>query len=273
MAADYAIAFTLVTADGEHIAADAKHNSDLFFALRGGGGSTWGVVTSVTVKTVPDIKMPVLNIAFNEPDPEKFWKGFNAFYQDAINYMDNELYIFSIMSQGVFNTAPILGPGKTLAQLQALFAPLVSRLDTIGVNYTIATAEYPSLVEMHKAQFPFLDIAGTGMITGSRIMPRESVAANLTKILDAYRRGAEAGLVFLGYMLHSGGPGGHMTDNAINPAWRDAILVPLYNGNLLGNETEAQLDAVINLVNTQTTKFAEFTPGGGSYLNEVRNIL
>lgn len=50
MGADNVLQFTLITADGKSITADALNNADLFWALRGGGGSTWGVVTSVTGK-------------------------------------------------------------------------------------------------------------------------------------------------------------------------------------------------------------------------------
>jgi FAD binding domain/Berberine and berberine like len=44
--------FTLVTADGSLVRADAKENQDLFWALRGGGGN-FGVVTEFEVKLHP----------------------------------------------------------------------------------------------------------------------------------------------------------------------------------------------------------------------------
>lgn len=44
---------TIVTADGNHVIANPYCNEDLFWALRGGGGGTWGVVTSVTYKSYP----------------------------------------------------------------------------------------------------------------------------------------------------------------------------------------------------------------------------
>ncbi len=45
-------AVDLVTADGEHVRADQDQNPDLFWALRGGGGS-FGVVTSLEFDLVP----------------------------------------------------------------------------------------------------------------------------------------------------------------------------------------------------------------------------
>jgi hypothetical protein len=50
---DNVLEMTIVTADGNHIIANPYNNEDLFWALRGGGGGTWGVVTSVTYKTHP----------------------------------------------------------------------------------------------------------------------------------------------------------------------------------------------------------------------------
>jgi ribonuclease T2 len=47
---DNVLEVEIVTADGKLITANATHNADLLWALRGGGGSTWGVLTSLTVR-------------------------------------------------------------------------------------------------------------------------------------------------------------------------------------------------------------------------------
>lgn len=46
----------LVTADGILIRANSTHYSDLYWALRGGGGSSWGVITAITTRVhkIPD---------------------------------------------------------------------------------------------------------------------------------------------------------------------------------------------------------------------------
>ena len=49
LAADNLLAAELVTADGEIVRTDARHEPDLLWALRGGGGN-FGVVTSMTVR-------------------------------------------------------------------------------------------------------------------------------------------------------------------------------------------------------------------------------
>jgi hypothetical protein len=43
----------IVVADGRAVTASAEENSDLFWALRGGGGGSWGVITELTYKIHP----------------------------------------------------------------------------------------------------------------------------------------------------------------------------------------------------------------------------
>ena len=52
LAADNLLSVDLVVADGEHLTADDTHHSDLFWALKGGGGN-FGVVTSFTFRSYP----------------------------------------------------------------------------------------------------------------------------------------------------------------------------------------------------------------------------
>lgn len=53
------IEFEVVTPTGEHMKANACSNSDLFFALRGGGGGTFAVVINATMKALPPMSFPV----------------------------------------------------------------------------------------------------------------------------------------------------------------------------------------------------------------------
>ena len=48
---DNVVALTVVTADGRALACDARRNSDLFWASRGGGGGNFGIATGFTLKT------------------------------------------------------------------------------------------------------------------------------------------------------------------------------------------------------------------------------
>ena len=41
----------MITAAGDVLVANSQQNTDVYWALRGGGGSTWGIITSITVRT------------------------------------------------------------------------------------------------------------------------------------------------------------------------------------------------------------------------------
>jgi FAD/FMN-containing dehydrogenase len=55
---DNVVEFKVVTADGRLVVANDVVNQDLFFALRGGGGGTWGVVVEATFKVWQMFKHP-----------------------------------------------------------------------------------------------------------------------------------------------------------------------------------------------------------------------
>ncbi|PWN49215.1 FAD-binding domain-containing protein [Violaceomyces palustris] len=67
LAVDNILQYTIVTADGQLRTANAKSNPDLYFALRGGGGGVWGVVTEVVYQVHPPTKAvsATFNITFN----------------------------------------------------------------------------------------------------------------------------------------------------------------------------------------------------------------
>lgn len=54
LACDKAVSFTMVTVDGkEAVRASADENKDLFWALRGGGGGNFGVITDIMLQVCP----------------------------------------------------------------------------------------------------------------------------------------------------------------------------------------------------------------------------
>ena len=53
LSCDNVLAFNLITADGQHRVINTSEHSDLFWALRGSGGSQFGVITHITFKLHP----------------------------------------------------------------------------------------------------------------------------------------------------------------------------------------------------------------------------
>ncbi|KAF9448104.1 FAD-binding domain-containing protein [Macrolepiota fuliginosa MF-IS2] len=76
---DNVVQFTIVTADGEHVVANAQRHSDLFWALRGGGAGSWGVVTSVTYRTHDLVPLVFTSINGTFPNPQAAQKAITEY--------------------------------------------------------------------------------------------------------------------------------------------------------------------------------------------------
>lgn len=75
MGADNVIEAVIVTANGDILTANACQNEDIFWAIRGGGGGTFGVITSLTVNAykMPSFAMTGLDILAKNGTSSKDW--------------------------------------------------------------------------------------------------------------------------------------------------------------------------------------------------------
>lgn len=101
MAADAVLAYQVVTADGRFVTASEDSHYDLFWALRGGGAGTFGVVTSVIVKAFPDTDAKLSTFVLgNSTDGtqlvsrENFFKAVRVFWESFPAYTDANTYSF-----------------------------------------------------------------------------------------------------------------------------------------------------------------------------------
>jgi FAD/FMN-containing dehydrogenase len=112
-----------VTADGDHIIANAFRNKDLFWALRGGGGGTWGVITSVTYKTHPSSPYSGALLSVNSTDADSTHKLFTEIIRMTPSLVEQGYGGYVIVSaQGV--QFAVGSPNATAEQTRATFLPL-----------------------------------------------------------------------------------------------------------------------------------------------------
>jgi hypothetical protein len=141
---DYARGFTLVTADGSVVTANAEENSDLFWALRGGKGG-FGVVTEMLFELVPLAEFYAGSVFFDTPHIEavlRSWIDWSATADDQVTTS------VAILRLPDFDAIPEPLRGRTVLNLrfaypgaaaegERLAAPLrglaPAMIDTIGV--------------------------------------------------------------------------------------------------------------------------------------------
>ncbi|WP_054453227.1 FAD-dependent oxidoreductase [Pseudoalteromonas porphyrae] len=75
---DSLVAVDIISAQGEKLTCDKNQHSDLFWALRGGGGGNFGVVTSFTFKTHATSDITVFEANFSFADFEKVMASWQA---------------------------------------------------------------------------------------------------------------------------------------------------------------------------------------------------
>jgi FAD/FMN-containing dehydrogenase len=90
LSADNVLSWEVITADGEHLTTNKDENADLFWALRGGGGGTFGVVMSITVKAHPGTITSGASLSFSIQTnaAERLWVGIQAFHNTLEDMVD-----------------------------------------------------------------------------------------------------------------------------------------------------------------------------------------
>lgn len=106
MAADNVLELEVVTPMGKVVTANECQNEDLFWAMRGGGGSTFGVMTSVTIATYPTPKLVAGLVGILSVDLKAPW------IWDMVGYVASQLpYLMSKDVSGyAFFSKNLTGP-------------------------------------------------------------------------------------------------------------------------------------------------------------------
>ncbi|KAJ3341175.1 hypothetical protein HDU93_005584 [Gonapodya sp. JEL0774] len=277
LAADNVLEWEAITADGEYIVANKYINRDLYWALSGGGGGTYAVVLSVTVKAFPDARVGGAKIVFfNGPTQANFTKAVEAFHSALPAIVDSGAMVVYYYSAAFFQIAALTAYNKTKAEVTTMLTPFRAALTTLNVTLladeTTESASYFDHYFDHFGPYPYgaLSQVSTSQY-GSRMIPR-SVFLNNVSAVNAVANKIVTdfpGTIYIGISLNVSRFGG-ATVNAANPAWRTALVHTVvatpfdespagWAGNL--KLQSAMTDTIIPLLTS-------ISPGSGTYTNE-----
>ena len=132
----------IITADGRLRIANACQHPDLFWALKGGGGGTFGVVTRLTLRThsLPEFFGGVFASVRASSDAafRKLIGHFVAFYAAQL-HNDRWGEIVNLRRRNVFEISmSFQGPSRE--QAEAIWQPFFDRLNASPADYTITSA-------------------------------------------------------------------------------------------------------------------------------------
>ena len=302
LGADQALELGVVTADGRFVIANEEKNTDLFFALRGGGPSTYGVVVSVTVKAYPPINITAstLSIAYNPPPDtnsraqfapitadtnlvdtsSRFWDAIGIVFRYKQFIVDHGGvdwdYLYPLGNGSFTYRTRITYPNTTASEAAALLQPLYSRLHETGFPFPLDPSTLlPTPYTTSTSSPPPSSNGLSRQRYRSRLLPRANWANDtlFAATMAALRDTVETG----GYVLHSlalgpseqvaGWPG---RGSAVNPAWREAVLHAI-----LVTQQPARAAVSARAAREEDARAQGFlagwravSPGAGAYLNE-----
>ena len=156
----------IVTANGDIVKANAHNHSDLFWAIRGGGGN-FGVVTSFTIKSSPLHKITTSSIFFERTNVASFIKKWRDYMRTAPAELTTMLNILPS-----FNGQPpaiILGccfASEDAAKATAAIEPMLS----LGTLIRQEITQMPYAEALDEAHPP----------TGMRIIVKNTFIKSLT---------------------------------------------------------------------------------------------
>ncbi|ORX94884.1 hypothetical protein BCR34DRAFT_594304 [Clohesyomyces aquaticus] len=292
MGADNLLEATIVTPDGKALVANPCKNTDVFFAIRGGGGGTFGVVTEVVIKAYPSPKSTIHTFligAINPATTKEWW--------DLVGYLHVEMARLKEGGmQGYYSLAAPPGAptlymswgfyayDKPDGAVEKLVKPITDYVDQRAAYFIyqsqIKTA--PTYWDLYGPTGGQEAVAKASSAYGSRLMTAESLSnPNVTaKVLgeidtsanNTYPYGIYTSPVLLGNMAAAASPPSYYPDViSMQPAWRRSLLHLIIAQGW--NETLSPSPEAIKGVYEDTTKRTEplrkLSPDTGAYFNEA----
>ena len=182
---DNAIEFSVVTANGNFIIANSHLHTDLFWALRGGGGGTYGIVISVTYNTHPPTSVVTSTIVATSTNPDTRKKLITEFVRISPTLSDAGWagYIY-LLDPTAFSLLTI-APNVTWAQANASWDPFFAYANSLASEgLQVSTAFTLPLDSWHTWYKQILPpfTTGTNDELGSRLLPKDFVINNYQEI-------------------------------------------------------------------------------------------
>jgi hypothetical protein len=289
LGADQVLEATVVLANGSIVTASPCEHSDLYFAIRGGGGGTYGVVVSTTIKAHPNNNLIAQHVAIASLTantsalydaiatmwaayPDLNDAGYAGYGQWAVDF---PVPLFANVTTGFVHGIYIFG--KTLEEAQAIFAPTAEQLKPFNgtsLFVSVTYVSYPTYWDFYAHESGVEPPVGYPSALGSRLFDRAALTGNPTGLRDMMKIIAGTSGTSNNFELVSGGQvfkDASDPYSGVNPAWRTSYMnniVALALPQLANNSviTAAYNDITYTLVAAMNKQ----APNTGVYMNEVR---
>ena len=279
---DNILQMEVVLADGSFVTTNDYMRPDLFWALRGGGGPSFGIATSLTYRVHPDASLVSGNFQAVTDSMESYVALLDA-VQSYVPYLSDNGYSGFYPFAPQFVAFTYIKLNGSVEAARAFFAPIYERLGSIpGVNVTFAeTVPYRRFHDWYDQgwghdsanvigfNYTASEPAGFNAAQASRLLPRRvyedpGTRAQLTQMLSQIPTGGRGFLV-------CGGAVSRVRRDAVaaNPAFRDAVVAMTLGTAFPEGSTPEQVQQFFQVVSSWGQGLRDLTPESGTYLNEA----
>ncbi|KXG47786.1 FAD-binding, type 2 [Penicillium griseofulvum] len=261
---DRVLEFKVVTPDGVYRTANEFQNPDLFWALRGGGGGTFGVVLESTHRVEPAIRFVSANIKF--PSNSTNVLPFMEIVVNNTLKWGQEGWGGHITGNTLVNVSPFLSIKEATASL----ASVIAYAEANGGSAIIE--EFTSWYPFYEKYVKTSSVAvGVTRFPGSRLIPRSifKTTEGRKNLMDYFATIQSLGqtpyIPVVGPVLYNYTEG----STSASPAWREAIWELGSGASWEWNATLPTRRQKIESIQRMTAIIEGITPGSGAYSNEA----
>ncbi|KAF8465891.1 FAD-binding domain-containing protein [Gautieria morchelliformis] len=262
LAVDRALEFEVVTPTGEHVFANECQFTDLFFALRGGGGGTFGAVLSTTTLALPQLAMNCIQVNIN-PVREDQGKLIQFMVENTMELAQAGWGGFTTPQTGLIFVNAVLNASEARNSI----APLENFVtQELGGNFRFAVE--PSY-KAYFVNFPQDVARGTPFVVSSRLVPVDNFStpekrAELVSIINATLDEVALPILFQSTPFFFGDKGG----TSVTPQWRSSLWHVALTDGWNFNTTIPEIAATYARLSKAVDPLRRITPPG-AYQNEA----
>ncbi|KAG5921545.1 hypothetical protein E4U42_005802 [Claviceps africana] len=266
LAADRVLEFAVVTPDGRFRVANRCRNRDLFWALRGGGGGTFGVVLESTHMVEPRIPIALASIQVDAENRSAV-TGFMHTLVDATLGLASDGWGGHIYGNRIVYVNPLIRHQECAEKSMSRMIEYAKRNGGVA-NVTVEdsfSAVYERFVVRDAAKVGVSTLINTRLVPAS-VFGSRTLKRTLKKHIAVFVHAG--GLPYVpvsGPYLYRGAAGA----TSVNPAWRTALWEYGNAASWTWNSTLAERMAVVQGMQRQHDELLALTPGGGAYRNEA----
>ncbi|KAI1504041.1 FAD binding domain protein [Biscogniauxia marginata] len=254
LAADQVLDWEVVTANGELLTVTPSQNSDLYWAITGGGGGTYAAVLSMMiVKLHLDMPTAGVTLSFTELSSETYWSIVKTFLKNLPSVLDEGATSYwQVLPGNTFNMPQSYLLNKTAKTLEQLLQPTLKALEQSGIQSAFSSRNYLSFQDAFYTMNPEMNIVEINL--GGRLIPHSIVESDVSAagLISSIRTIIDSGGVLAGVSMNTSQP----------PTFANSIPYDRTNmtANIIGQRT---------VTDVLTAALEAASPGGAAYLNEA----